>query len=121
MISPRFLRPHQIAIRDRLGEDDSGKLKEASAIIKYVKVEETYGIKLSKRGITSDDKVLITIDCNDFIADKKLVEKVSNAETEFSIHVDDTIVYNDKEYLITSVSNINPLRDKPEFIEIICQ
>ena len=35
MMSPRFLRPHQIAIRYRLGEDDSGKLKEASAIDVY--------------------------------------------------------------------------------------
>ena len=60
------------------------------------------------------------IDANDLVADKQYVvqDKFTDPETQFILRAGDKIHYNGREWEITGVRHINPLRNAPEFIEV---
>lgn len=126
--SPRFVRPRNIIVQNYKGEIDH-KATYEDCNIDYVKFDGTYGIRQSNKGIKTDDKAIITIDCNDLVAylgdvRKKYLDPIEYKQLEdtisfFTLRPDiDIVVYKGKEYVITSVNPICPFKDTPEYIEV---
>lgn len=122
---PRFLRPHTVFLKHKIGEKDFEGVYEETTL-QYVKFDESYGITQSQKGIDSADDTLCIIDVNDLYATKngKRCQYINcndynSQEGYFSIFKDDLIVFNDREYTITKINEINPFKDTPEFIEVI--
>lgn len=123
--SPRFLRPHTIIIKHKQGEDNNFEAIYDETIISYVKFDENYKITQSQRGIDCADDALCLIDLNDLYAVKdgrkcKYINytKFINQEGYFSIFKDDLIIFDGREYTITSINEINPLSNDPIFVEV---
>lgn len=126
--SPRFARPHKIVVHNFIGEV-MHKANHAETNIDYVKFDGTYGMKQSNKGIQTDDKAIITIDMNDLVAylgdirktylDPFEYEQQEDTTSFFTFRPDiDEITYQNKDYIVTSVNPICPLKDTPEFIEV---
>lgn len=123
--SPRFLRPHKVIVKHKIGEDDNLEAIYEETIISYVKFDENYKMIQSQRGIDCADDALCIIDLNDLYATKngnrcKYINytKYSNQEGDFSIFKDDLIVFDDREYTVNSINEINPLSNDPIFVEV---
>lgn len=119
--SPRFLRPHTVEIINKLAEEDWEE-RTSSATIEFVKVMIKHSKTFGSTGSTTADKVLVTIDLNDYRADKEFItdeDLFTDPESQFVIRRGDRIRYQGKEYEITSVEPVNPLRNAPEFLEVI--
>lgn len=121
---PRFVRPHTVILKHKTGEEDFDAIYEETTI-KYVKFDESYGITQSQRGIDSKDDTLCIIDLNDLHATKKgkrcqyiNYHNYVHQDNLFSIFKDDLIVFNGREYTITSINEMNPFENQPEFIEV---
>ncbi len=125
VIFPRFVRPHKITVRHKIGENDNLETVFDETIISYVKFDENYKMIQSQRGIDCADDALCIIDLNDLYAVKdgkkcKYINhtKFTNQEGYFSIFKDDLIIFDDREYTVTSINEINPLSNNPMFIEV---
>ena len=95
--------------------------------MKYVKFENDKSLNQSDQGKEDTATSLLVIDCNDLHAKKNCLKcKYVNAKRyipedgKFSIFVGDTILFNDVEYVVTSVKEIIPFGNRPEFIEVNC-
>lgn len=126
--SPRFIRPHQIIIKNKIGEKDGNAVYQETTI-KYVCADTTYGIKQSQKGIQADGNTLVIIDMGDLVAfdgiqkrcylDALGFEKAESTFDYFTLRVDDIIVFKDLKYTIVSISEISPTANEPNFIEVI--
>ena len=120
--SPRWLRPHTIKVMNVLGENNLEE-ETSTATVQYVKVSKTKGRIYGTTGASNSDSTIITIDVNDYKADKELVSP-SNFDTpksQFTFRVGDRIEAHGDFYEITNVNIINPLRNTPEFLEVTCE
>lgn len=117
--SPRWLRPHTIKVMNFLGENDLEE-NTSTATVQHVKVSTTKGRIFGQTGASNSDSLIVTIDMNDFEADKELVEPnaFENPENQFTFRTGDRVEAHGDFYEITNVNIINPLRNKPEFIEL---
>lgn len=121
MKSPRFVRPHSIVVKNYIGEvDREAKYKEMK--VDFVKVNINYGIQQSQKGVTTNNKVSITIDMNDYEAVEPYVKPIEFKGVGFTLRADkDFIIYDGKEYTINEIKVINPFEDAPVFIEVYCR
>lgn len=78
--SPIFLRPDTIILKNKCDEVDF-KMQYLETTINHVRVDESFGIKQSKRGIDSDNTAVIVVDLNDLdaIQDDKPAKYVDKA------------------------------------------
>lgn len=126
IISPRILRPDTIIVKNKYKEIDF-KMQYLKTTVKYVRVDESFGIRQSKKGIDSDDSAVIVVDLNDFEAvqdDFKAdyIECKENLVIDpsfFTFRCDDIILYKDKKYTITKVNVAKRgLNKEPVFLEV---
>ncbi|WP_279006128.1 hypothetical protein [Thomasclavelia cocleata] len=122
--SPRILRPDTVVVKNPVGEIDF-KASYLETKIKYVRVDTSYGIKQSKRGIDSDDNAVLVIDLNDLVAvqDEEIAEFVDadNFNMEpgtFTLSGGDTIIFNNREYTVNKVNTKRNLSGAPVFVEV---
>ncbi|WP_279160542.1 hypothetical protein [Thomasclavelia cocleata] len=122
--SPRILRPDNVVIKNPIGEIDF-KVSYLETEIKFVRVDTSYGIKQSKRGIDSDDNAVLVIDLNDLVAtqDGETAEYVDaddfNKEPgTFTLSGGDTVIFNNHEYIVNKVNTKRDLSGVPMFIEV---
>lgn len=122
---PRFVRPHTIIIKHKIAEDDNMDAVFEETAIRYVKFDENYKMVQSRKGIECNDDVLCIIDLNDLYAMKngkrcKYINhiKYDSQDGYFSVFKDDLIIFNDNEYTVNSINEINPLSSEPIFAEV---
>lgn len=122
---PRFTRPHSVVISHKLDEDNAGNEVAETVSINYVKFDENYGMLQSQRGIDVSDDALCIIDMNDLYAIKNGIRcnyisshKYIVSDVYFTISIDDIIMFDDKEYTVTSINEINPFGRNPIYIEV---
>ena len=124
--SPRILRPDTITVKNEYKEIDF-QMQYLETTINHVRVDESYGIRQSKKGIDSEDNAVIVIDLNDLEATQDnekadYIENKDNLDLEkglFTFKGDDIILYNDKEYTITKVNVAKRgLNKEPVFLEV---
>ena len=120
--SPRWLRPHTIKVMNIL-EEENQEEQTSTVTIQHVKVSKAKGRSYGQTGASNSDNVIITIDVNDYKADKILVppSEFNTPESQFTLRVGDRIEAHGDIYEITNVTLINPLRNTPEFIEVTCE
>lgn len=122
MKSPRWLRPHTIKVMNILGEEN---LEETTSTVtvQHVKVSKTKARTYGQTGASNSDTILITIDVNDYKADKILVSpsEFKTPDKQFTFRTGDRIEVHGDIYEITNVNILNPLRNTPEFIEVTCE
>lgn len=126
MIStPRYLRPHEIVIKNYIGEiDDVANYIDTT--IKYVRVDENFGITQTQKGVDSDDTMQIVIDMNDLMAiqDNSRAKYLSKDQYmqekgTFTLRGDkDFISYNGMEYTVNKVKTHILFSNIPEYIEV---
>lgn len=122
MISPRWLRPHTITIRNKILEEIDGKCSYKETILHHVKFQGKTTDDLSREDTEVQDEYLITIDCHDMEETFIPYDQWEKEQKGFTVHPEgDEIEYKGQIYAITSFVLINPFRDDPEFIEITCQ
>lgn len=117
--SPRWLRPHTIKVMNILGENDLEE-STSTATVQHVKVTVSKSRIFGQTGASNSDNVVVTIDLNDFKADKELVEPKAfkDPESQFTLRTGDRVEAHGDIYEITNVNIINPLRNTPEFLEL---
>lgn len=117
--SPRWLRPHTIKVMNILGENDLEE-NTSEATLQHVKVTTSKGRIFGQTGASNSDNVIVTIDLNDYQADKTLVKPAAftDPETQFTFRTGDRVEAHGDLYEITNVNIINPLRNTPEFLEL---
>lgn len=122
---PRYVRPHTIIIKHKTGEDDNLNAIFEEVSLKYVKFDENYKMVQSKKGINGAADALCIIDLNDLYAIKegKMCKYISYTKYDyqegyFSIFKNDLIIFNDREYTVNSINEINPLSNIPIFLEV---
>ena len=122
MKSPRWLRPHTIKVMNILGEENLEEIT-STVTVQHVKVSKTKARTYGQTGASNSDTILITIDVNDYKADKVLVPRseFKTPDTQFTIRTGDRIEVHGDIYEITNVNILNPLRNTPEFIEVTCE
>lgn len=114
---PRRFRPHEVRIIQQMPENEDGVSEEKIITIQHLKADPSYGIQQSKRGITTDDKIMVYMELNDYMAVDEFGCSISYGE-DFTIKVDDTLKFRDDEYLITGVNEIFLDSIKPIRVEI---
>ena len=126
IISPRILRPDTIIVKNKYKEIDF-KMQYLETTVKHVRVDESFGIRQSKKGIDSDDSAVIVVDLNDFeaVQDDLKAEYIENTENlelkpgSFTFRGDDIILYKDKKYTVTKVNVAKRgLNKEPVFLEV---
>lgn len=124
MHSPRFLRQHSIILKHKIDEDEEFKAIYDETKIDYVKIDENHKIMQSQKGIETNDDCLCIIDLNDLYATKDSIrckyidrDKYVQQSEYFSIFNNDLIIFEDREYTVTSINEIKPF-GKIEFIEV---
>lgn len=122
---PRFARPHTIIIKHKIGENDNMDAIFEETAIRYVKFDENYKMVQSRKGIECNDDALCIIDLNDLYAMKngkrcKYIShtKYSSQDGYFSIFKNDIIIFDEREYIVNSINEINPLGNVPIFVEV---
>lgn len=120
--SPRWLRPHTIKVMNILGEENLEEIT-STVTVQHVKVSKTKARTYGQTGTSNSDTILITIDVNDYKADKILVppSEFKTPDKQFTIRTGDRIEVHGDIYEITNVNILNPLRNTPEFIEVTCE
>lgn len=126
IISPRILRPDTIIVKNKYKEVDF-KMQYLETTVKHVRIDESFGIRQSKKGIDSDDSAVIVVDLNDFeaVQDDFKAEYIENTENlelksgSFTFRGDDIILYKDKKYTVTKVNVAKRgLNKEPVFMEV---
>lgn len=120
--SPRWLRPHTIKVMNILGEENLEEIT-STVTVQHVKISKTKARTYGQTGASNSDTILITIDVNDYQADKVLVSPLEfkAPEKQFTFRTGDHIEAQGDIYEITNVNILNPLRNTPEFIEVTCE
>lgn len=120
--SPRWLRPHTIKVMNILGEENLEEIT-STVTVQHVKVSKTKARTYGQTGSSNSDTILITIDVNDYKADKVLVppSEFKTPDKQFTLRTGDRIEAHGDIYEITNVNILNPLRNTPEFIEVTCE
>lgn len=120
--SPRWLRPHTIKVMNILGEENLEEIT-STVTVQHVKVSKTKARTYGQTGVSNSDTILITIDVNDYKADKILVppSEFKTPDKQFTFRTGDRIEVHGDIYEITNVNILNPLRNTPEFIEVTCE
>lgn len=95
----------------------------SEAILAYVKVDVHSGSTFGTTGRQSSDTMSVVIDVNDLCATKdyRTPNEFKKPDQEFTLRIGDKVEYNGQTWEITSVSLTNPLRNAPEFIEVMAQ
>lgn len=111
---PRRFRPHEIQLMQQLPENDDGISENRTVFIQHVKVDSSYGIQQSKRGITTDDKIIVYIELNDYMATDEFGCCIVYGN-DFNINVNDILKFREINYTVTGVNEIfldsmNPIR-----------
>lgn len=126
IISPRILRPDTIIVKNKHKEVDF-KQQYLETTVKHVRVDESFGIRQSKKGIDSEDNAVIVIDLNDLeaVQDSKKANYIENKDNLglekgfFTFRGDDIVLYEDKKYTITKVNVAKRgLNKDPVFLEV---
>lgn len=117
--SPRLLRPHQVTVINVLGEENMEE-KTVETVVNHVKVETKRSKNFTSTGVEYVDTILIVFDMNDYSSWKDFVEGSSytDSDVQWTLRRRDRIRFNDEEYEINDVKIVNPLKNKPEFIEV---
>lgn len=120
--SPRWLRPHTIKVMNILGEENLEEIT-STVTVQHVKVSKTKARTYGQTGASNSDTILITIDVNDYKADKVLVppSEFKTPDKQFTLRTGDRIEAHGDIYEITNVNILNPLRNTSEFIEVTCE
>lgn len=117
---PRRFRPHTIRLVKSLQEDDQGNAFTEEISISHVKADPSWGIQQSKRGITSEDNLIVYLELQDYLAfDHE--DKCLFYGKDFTIQVDDQLIFHDHVYLITKVNEILLDDDRPIRLELIAK
>lgn len=119
-VLPRRFRPHTIQLIKIIQEDEQGNAITKEITISHVKVDPTWGIQQSKRGITSDDNLIAYIELQDYTAYDNEDESLSYG-VDFSVQTDDQLIFHDHTYLITKVNEILLDDDRPIRLELIAK
>ena len=85
--------------------------------ILHVKADLSYGMQQSKRGITTDDKIIVYVELGDYTAYDEN-DRVLQYGTDFIISTNDALKFRDDEYTITGVNEIFLDGTKPIRVEI---
>lgn len=117
---PRRFRPHTIQLIKIIQEDEQGNAVTKEITISHVKVDPSWGIQQSKRGITSDDKLITYIELRDYTAYDNEDKCLSYGE-DFSAQTGDQLVFHDQTYLISKVNEILLDDDRPIRLELIAK
>lgn len=124
---PRFTRPHTVILKHRYDEDEEYNGVYETVTLKYVKFDENYGLVQSQKGLERSDDALCIIDMNDLYAIKENIRcwyisanRYTSKRGYFSIAKDDIIIFDCREYTVTSINEINPFGREPLFIEVRC-
>lgn len=127
MKSPRKLRPHCVIIRHKIGENDDFEAEYEETLLRYVKFDENVSLKQSSKGKEEQSSSVLVIDCFDLYAKKNCIRcryiSCSNykpCEGIFSIFVNDIIIWNNREYTVTKINEVNPFGKNQTFIEVNC-
>lgn len=127
MRSPRKLRPHCVLVRHKIGENDNFEAVYEETLLKYVKFDENVSLKQSSEGKEEQSSSMLVIDCSDLNAKKNYVKctYISNSnykpcEGYFSIFVNDILIWNNREYTVTKINEVNPFGKTPAFVEVSC-
>ena len=117
--SPRLLRPHQVTVINVLGEENMEE-KTVETVVNHVKVETKRSKNFTSTGVEYVDTILVVFDMNDYSSWKDFVEGSSytDSDVQWTLRRRDRIRFNDEEYEINDVKIVNPLKNKPEFIEV---
>lgn len=127
--SPRFIRPHRVLIRNKIAESE-GIAEYQTTTVNHVCADASYGMKQSQKGIQPTGDLLVIIDMNDLVAfdgakkrefkTPQEFERLEETDDFFTVRPDvDLIVYQGHEYTVNSVGEVNPIKDEPDFVEII--
>lgn len=118
--SPRVLRQHSVIVVNVLGETNFTQVTSMAEVkrvnVSNIKANKSFG----NTGGKFSDSILVTIDLNDYESGKTFAYSLENAPTQFSFRLGDKILYNNKEYEITDVSDINGLAG-PHLLEVTAQ
>lgn len=116
-VLPRRFRPHTVQLIRQLPENDNGVATEQVIMILHVKADSSYGIQQSKRGITTDDKIIVYVELGDYTAYDEN-DRVLQYGTDFIISTNDTLKFRDGEYTVTGVNEVYLDSVKPVRLEI---
>lgn len=117
---PRRFRPHMIVVKQYGKEDDDGVAKEYAITINYVKVDTSYGIQQSKKGIDTDDKIVVYIELMDYIA-YDADNQILRYGEDFKINTANALIYGGNHYEVSAVNEIFLDSDNPVRIEVIAK
>ncbi len=114
---PRRFRPHSVKLIKQLQENAEGVAENQIISIAHVKVDTSYGIIQSKRGITTDDKIAVYVELADYTAYDENA-RVLKYGKDFNIHPDDTLLFLSNTYVITSMNEVLLDSNSPIRLEI---
>lgn len=117
IVLPRRFRPHTVKLIKQLEEDDNGSAKDQVITILHVKADPSYGIQQSKRGITTEDKIIVYVELADYTAYDDLGFIICYG-CDFVVNTNDTLLFGGKKYVITSIEEIYLDSVKPIRLEI---
>lgn len=119
-VLPRRFRPHTILLVKTNGEDEQGSAITKTISISHVKVDPSWGIQQSKRGIAGDDTLMAYMELQDYTAydhdDLPVMYGI-----DFTIEAGDELIFHDQTYLITKVNEILLDADRPIRLELLAK
>lgn len=122
--SPRILRPDTVTVKNSIGEIDF-KASYLTTEIKYVRMNTSFGIKQSNKGINSDDNAVLVIDLNDLVAvqdGEKAVyvdaDSFKKIPGTFTFKGEDTVIFNNHSYTVNKINVKRGVSKMPIFLEV---
>ena len=116
-VLPRRFRPHTVKLIQLLTENEQGIAENRTITIRHVKVDTSYGIIQSKRGITTDDKIAVYVELADYTAYDEN-DRVLKYGEDFKIRPDDTLSFLNETYEINSMNEVLLDSNSPIRLEI---
>lgn len=118
---PRRFRPHEVMLKLSLPDDEDGNEQCRDILLKYVKVDSTYGVIQSKKGIQTEDKIIVYVELNDYLAiENGTSVKYGKEYHSFELKAGkDMLIYKGEEYVITALNEICTTYEYPVRLEII--
>lgn len=117
MVLPRRFRPHSIVLKQEMEENEQGVAESKNISIDHVKVDVGYGMQQSKRGIQTEDVIIVYMELADYTAFDEN-DKVLRYIDDFIIRPDDELSFHNDTYVITSVNEVILTGDNPIRLEI---
>lgn len=123
--SPRILRPDTVIVKNLIGEVDF-IATYLETELKYVRMDTSYGIRQSNKGIDSDNSAVLVIDLNDLVASQKDAEAkyvdcddFEKKQGTFTFAGGDTVIFSGHDYVVNKVNNSKrELTGLPVFLEV---